>query len=59
MTKDIPYKDITDEAIQEWCIGAFGDYTFDRLKEIIKGEYPLDEAREDAYSFMRIDKEPK
>jgi len=45
---------ITDKEILEWCQGTLTDYTLDRLKTILTGEYDLTEARQDALSFKRF-----
>lgn len=55
MSTDHTHADVTDEAFDAWRLGSFGsDHTTLRLREMLTGEYPLDEAREDALSFMKI-----
>lgn len=51
--KEELFKTITDGEIKTWCDGTFTDYTFDRLRSIIIGEYDLNEAREDILSFRK------
>lgn len=47
---------ITDFEIDQWVDGTFTDLTRSRLKEILTGQYPLDEAKTDVLSFKRYQK---
>ena len=49
--RNLTYKDITDGMISIWVTGTFSDFTRERLKDILTGEYDLEEAREDVLSF--------
>lgn len=49
------YKSISEEEFEKWCDSALYDYSLIRLKDILTGEYPLDEAREDILSFRKTD----
>lgn len=44
---------ITDFEIDQWVEGTFGDLTRSRLKDLLTGQYPLDEAKSDVLSFKR------
>lgn len=50
---DEEYKTIIEEEIKYWVTGSLGEYTLERLTEIIKGDYSLDEARRDVLSFRK------
>lgn len=47
------YETITEEEVINWCVGTFKTYEIDRLKDILTGEYSLDEAREDILSLRK------
>ena len=56
MSKSEDFSTITEEDITlEWCSGGLGTsqqrMILLRLKDILTGEYDLDEAREDVLSF--------
>jgi hypothetical protein len=45
------HPDITMQMVEDWCAGTVSDFTKDRLLAILRGEYPLNEAREDVVSL--------
>ena len=56
MSKKLEFSEITEENITtEWCSGNITssqqDMILGRLKDILTGEYDLEEAREDVLSF--------
>jgi hypothetical protein len=53
--QEIDADSITEDEIKNWCINR-RDNTFAYLSEIIRGEYSLEEVRNDILSFRREDK---
>jgi len=51
MIKKATHPDITMQMVEDWCAGTVSDFTKDRLLAIVRGEYPIDEAREDIVSL--------
>lgn len=45
------YETITEQEVEDWCEGTISSFTLQRLTEILTGEYPLENAREDILSF--------
>ena len=45
------FKTISEEEVIKWCQGTISDHSHHYLWEILTGEYPLKEAREDILSF--------
>lgn len=45
------FETITEEEVEQWCIGTISDHTISWLTQILKGEYSLEDARKDILSF--------
>lgn len=45
------HETITQDEVETWCQGTVQNFVVERLHEILTGEYPLDNAREDILSF--------